>query len=488
MPHQVALTLAANVRPGEVESLKQLLGTMGDGVANGSVVDLGALEGVHFARFVLLDEAADLRGEPLPAWLVYMSDLDISRERHLAHLVDSAGEGLDRLFGHCAGYPDGAQRTREQRFAYLRAPPGRGAGVLREHGRSHEAPDPSGGGAARPSRGVPRRRGRPAGGQPARDPARCAGPRRRRSVARVGAQAARGSGHRVPAARARTPRRHASAAARTLAVPAPRRSRLPHPAPPARAARPGAARASPVEGVQELAALEDHVVQNPFTALGMVKPGLFRRLTLIGVLYAIDYATRHVFNRGNLAGVKTIHFARWVFLDDKRRVIFASNYDGSLESYMDDFIDKVAWGLNVVFSNGFGYPRVPAGWSPTARGTSSRSRTTCACTRCRRRCGTPRTAGSRAPTSQTTRGFAPACAARPGARRPSVGCRRCEHVPRAARRAGPRRPRLREPHCGVLRPCWDRRRSRRATLARNRRSRAHARRRAPRRGVRSTSR
>ena len=38
-------------------------------------------------------------------------------------------------------------------------------------------------------------------------------------------------------------------------------------------------------------------------------------------------------------------------------MFFASNYDGSLESYMDDFIDKVAWGLNLVFSNGVGYPR-----------------------------------------------------------------------------------------------------------------------------------
>ena len=68
----------------------------------------------------------------------------------------------------------------------------------------------------------------------------------------------------------------------------------------------------PPELVQELAALEDHVAQNPFTALGFVKPGLFRRVTLAGVLYAIDYATRHVFNRGNLSGVKTIHFARWI--------------------------------------------------------------------------------------------------------------------------------------------------------------------------------
>ena len=63
------------------------------------------------------------------------------------------------------------------------------------------------------------------------------------------------------------------------------------------------------------------------------------------------------FRRADLTGVKTIHFARWVFQDDYRRLLFCSNYDGSLESYMDDFIDKVAWGLNAVFSNGVGYPR-----------------------------------------------------------------------------------------------------------------------------------
>jgi hypothetical protein len=75
------------------------------------------------------------------------------------------------------------------------------------------------------------------------------------------------------------------------------------------------------------------------------------------VLWLASYATRHVFNDGTLVGVKTIHFARWVFLDDRTQLVFTSNYDGSLESYMDDFIDKLAWGLNAVFSNGAGYPR-----------------------------------------------------------------------------------------------------------------------------------
>jgi hypothetical protein len=106
-----------------------------------------------------------------------------------------------------------------------------------------------------------------------------------------------------------------------------------------------------------LSSLEDHGVTNQFSAMGSLKPGLFRRLTMIVILNAIDYTARHVFNRGRLARVTSIQFARWVFLDGKKRVIFASNYDGSLESYMDDFINKVGFGLNIVFSNGVGYPR-----------------------------------------------------------------------------------------------------------------------------------
>lgn len=107
----------------------------------------------------------------------------------------------------------------------------------------------------------------------------------------------------------------------------------------------------------QLAQLEDRFVMNQFSAYGNLKPGLFRRWTITMVFFAIDYTAKHVFNRGFLARVVTIHFARWVFLDDHERAFFASNYDGSLEAYVGDFINKVAWGLNVVFSNGLGYPK-----------------------------------------------------------------------------------------------------------------------------------
>jgi hypothetical protein len=107
----------------------------------------------------------------------------------------------------------------------------------------------------------------------------------------------------------------------------------------------------------ELAILEDHDVTNQFSAIGSLKPGPFRRWTLTFILWVIDYTAKHIYGRGRLARVSTIHFARWVFLDNKKRLLFASNYDGSLESYMDDFINKVGFGLNVVFGNGIGYPR-----------------------------------------------------------------------------------------------------------------------------------
>ncbi len=110
------------------------------------------------------------------------------------------------------------------------------------------------------------------------------------------------------------------------------------------------------EHLQALAVQEDIDVTNHFNVFGQVKPGRLRWFTIRTSLLLLDYAARHIYHRGYLTRISTIHFARWVLLDNDRRVYFASNYDGSAESYMDDFINKVAWGLNLVFSNGVGYP------------------------------------------------------------------------------------------------------------------------------------
>jgi hypothetical protein len=102
---------------------------------------------------------------------------------------------------------------------------------------------------------------------------------------------------------------------------------------------------------------EDRDVSNQFTAMASRKPGFVRLWTLIGVLLTVDYAARHIVRRGRLGRIRTIHFARWVLFDGKQRGAFFSNYDGTVESYMDDFINKAGFGLNAIFSAGIGYPR-----------------------------------------------------------------------------------------------------------------------------------
>ena len=74
------------------------------------------------------------------------------------------------------------------------------------------------------------------------------------------------------------------------------------------------------------------------------------------VLWVVNLGARTA-THGSLSGITSIHFANWCLLDGGRRLLFLSNFDGSWESYLDDFIDKVAWGLNGAFSNGVGYPR-----------------------------------------------------------------------------------------------------------------------------------
>jgi hypothetical protein len=106
-----------------------------------------------------------------------------------------------------------------------------------------------------------------------------------------------------------------------------------------------------------IATAEDRDVTNVFSAVGTLKPGLVRLAVSLLGLQILNYAAQHIYTTGRLARVRTIHFARWVWIDGKQRLAFMSNYDGSLESYMDDFINKAGFGLNFVFSNGIGYPK-----------------------------------------------------------------------------------------------------------------------------------
>jgi len=107
--------------------------------------------------------------------------------------------------------------------------------------------------------------------------------------------------------------------------------------------------------VQRLTELEDFVVQNHLASLTVVKPGVFRRVLLRAVLWMANLIAR-TSTHGSLSGIPTIHYAHWALIDRGRRLLFLSNYDGSWESYLGDFIDKASRGLTGVWSNTVGFP------------------------------------------------------------------------------------------------------------------------------------
>jgi hypothetical protein len=359
---QSQFTIVAAVRAGHEDALRRLLAsmTLQPGMADpkNALLPFGEFATLHFARLVLLDDptlgdmaAYDLAQPELPVYLAFLGDCDGPARACLEELVQRAAPGLTAVFQHCEGFdqallPWMLAHDRPIAAAYVNWV-GRTVVQIREESAlqqtlsAHLNRVPPGGAAA-------------------------ARARRRELTAYVRSEVAAGRLSLTPPAPtplswllARWVNFILTLAVALLALPLfavllplllvrlrqlettdPEICPLPDPA-----------------ALLELQQIEDYDVSNQYTALGSVKPGLFRRWLVTLVLVAIQFAARHVFTRGYLARVQTIHFARWVFLDDKRRVMFASNYDGGHQAYMDDFINKVAWGLNIVFSNGLGWPR-----------------------------------------------------------------------------------------------------------------------------------
>jgi len=99
-----------------------------------------------------------------------------------------------------------------------------------------------------------------------------------------------------------------------------------------------------------------HIVQNHMASVTIVKPGVFRLVTLKTILWLVNLVAR-ISTNGTLLGIPSIHFAHWSLIDNGRRLLFVSNFDGSWENYLDDFIDKASKGLTAIWSNTVGFPR-----------------------------------------------------------------------------------------------------------------------------------
>jgi hypothetical protein len=358
MTPQSNFMVAAPIAPGQEAGLRAVLATMNSspGVVdpNNPLVPFARFDRLHVARFVILNDETlgdDLRqyGETLvnlPVWLVFLGDCDGPAETMLAEFVAQAGTGLAMIFEHCEGFD-----RHGDLLAWMQAHSanpaaqyvnwvGRTVRQIREEAALRAALcERLQGGSAESALEIHRRLAAsvrqlgPALTPPAPTPLPWLANRIGNLIGVPIALIAL-----LPFFILYAPcflwelRRRESSDAVIAPQPTP-------------------------EHVSALSVLEDHDVTNQFSAFGSVKPGWFRLSTLVFIFWVLNFSTRQIYTRGRLARVGTIHFARWVFMDNRRRLLFASNYDGSLDSYMDDFINKVAYGLNLVFSNGIGYPR-----------------------------------------------------------------------------------------------------------------------------------
>jgi deferrochelatase/peroxidase EfeB len=119
--------------------------------------------------------------------------------------------------------------------------------------------------------------------------------------------------------------------------------------------------------VEEIMKRENFGAQNHLAATSTLKPGRFRRMTLrLGLWFAGQLAA-HFSAPGFLGTTGVIHFARWIVLPGTDKLLFRSNFDGTWERYLEDFIELAYNGVNGIWSNTVGFPRTRSLFSGGAR-------------------------------------------------------------------------------------------------------------------------
>ncbi len=350
MSTQNPVTLQIPILPDREKDLDRLLTSFGNPAGSQSTFPFEKFENVHFARWFLVP-ATVIKGEKVQPSVMYTANIDGSATDHLNAMADQIPEVLDRILNHCVGYPDKGSRTPQSRISFLDT-----------HRISTQAF----------YIGAPKR-----------------------TVQQIHQEAALQSAVRTffdgeEGAAVHSPRAALDAVRKWLASDnkwdwATKPFRLPG-IKWARAILLGIVvlvvlipvailivlihflyenKLQPLgldinqldpERLQKLKDQEDIIYQNQLTQVFEMKPGL-RKIFLRFILWFTNELANTVEVKGNLLGTPTIHFARWVIIDQGRRFIFVSNFDGSYDEYLGDFIDNGGWGLNAIYSNSKGYPR-----------------------------------------------------------------------------------------------------------------------------------
>lgn len=331
--------------PDQVAAVTDLLNRGGNPMLDTAFFPLGNIPTVHFARWIVVPAK-----DKLPASLVYAGNVDGTPQQHLADLANILTNDLDAILAHCVGYPNKDLRTTDSRIAYLQqhlvktqgfyvGAPNRSVTQIHQEAKLHNAVRDyvkSKNGAWKTTSEAFTDIKKHVTSDPQWDWAK--------------------NGYHLPKKNY----------FKTILLVLLLLVLLPvlivfilciHFFYELRAKPFGKNQNEiPLQHLADLKSQEDIIYQNQLSQVFDTKTGL-RRIGLRFFLWATSFAARNWFVEGQLMGTPTIHFARWVLIDGGKRFVFFSNFDGSFDEYLGDFVDNNGWGLNTIYGAAKGYPR-----------------------------------------------------------------------------------------------------------------------------------
>lgn len=345
MPLQYPVSLQIPILPDKVDAVRTLLQTGGNPQKTQSFFDFEKLNSVHFARWIITPAKDNIASS-----LIYAANVDGDETTHLTELVDSMPDDLDQVFEHCPGYPIPAERSSSTRLDYLQkhkiktqgfyaGAPNRTVEQVKNEAKLYEAV--------------------------------------RTFVKEKGQnwKSAHESYEAIKEHLANDPqwdwaREHyalpkvnipmtiflvlvvlALLPLILLGIIIIHFFYEPFEKPFGKSQN-----QIPVSHLKAVKSQEDKIYQNQLSQVFEMKSGI-RKIQLRFFLWVASFGARNIFVKGQLFGTPTIHFARWVVIDGGKRFVFFSNFDGSFDEYLGDFVDNNGWGLNAIYSASVGYPR-----------------------------------------------------------------------------------------------------------------------------------
>lgn len=356
MTEHGGLSLLFNIKEDRMQALVGLLNQLSDNMYDSDLIPYRKLTTIHLSRWVILEKTENAFGEPIPSHLYFETNYDGNEADHVNQLLDYASTGLVEILKHCEGFPEVENVSRDDLHAYIMRHWVKNEGLfIGAWGRSVEQIHQE---------------------KKLREDIENYLDENREELVKKSSLEIRNQirdyfwetapWSRKPMASRNLKQKFvyygtiASLVLRGIIL-FPLilltvifffvKLRLIELKEPLTSDKVDKSRVSMLEN------REAYNTQSQFSAVGNIKPGWFRFAFLKGSLWMINRVSRFVMNKGRLGTIPTIHFARWIFIDNNKRLLFISNVDGNSEQYLTDFINKQAGPMSAVFCHTQDFPK-----------------------------------------------------------------------------------------------------------------------------------